>query len=63
MGGMARKRYSGEDRPDGIYADFTSLAGLMREYGTDLRMPHSRAMGKGSLELSVKDEKTLPRAV
>ena len=37
--------------PVGIYADFLRLAQLMEEYGADLRLPHSRAMGQGLFEL------------
>lgn len=51
-----------EDWPDGIYADFLRLAGLMREYGADLRMPHSRAMGKGLFELRCKGREGIGRA-
>jgi phage-related protein len=37
--------------PVGIYADFLRLVQLMERYGADLRMPHSRAMGRGLFEL------------
>ena len=37
--------------PVSIYADFLRLTGLMQEQGADLRLPHSRAMGKGLFEL------------
>ncbi len=51
-----------EEWPDGIYADFLRLAGVMREYGADLRMPHSRAMGKGLFELRCKGREGIGRA-
>jgi phage-related protein len=43
-----------EEWPAGIYADFLRLVALMEVYGVDLRMPHSRAMGKGLFELRCK---------
>ena len=51
-----------EEWPDGIYADFLRLAGLMQEHGADLRMPHSRAMGKGLFELRCKGREGIGRA-
>lgn len=35
--------------PAGILADYLRLLDLMREFGADLRMPHSRAMGADCL--------------
>ena len=40
--------------PVGIYADFLRLTNLMQEHGADLRLPHSRPMGKGLFELRCK---------
>ena len=40
-----------EKWPVGIYADFLRLIELVEDHGADLRMPHSRAMGKGLFEL------------
>ena len=51
-----------EDWPVGIYADFLRLIELMEVYGADLRMPHSRAMGKGLFELRCKGSEGIGRA-
>jgi len=48
--------------PIGIYADFLRLTGLMQEHGADLRLPHSRAMGKGLFELRCKGPEGIGRA-
>jgi len=48
--------------PVGIYADFLRLTGLMKEHGADLRLPHSRAMGKGLFELRCKGPEGIGRA-
>ena len=37
--------------PDGILADFARMVELLMEFGPNLRMPHSRAMGGGLFEL------------
>lgn len=36
-----------ESWPDGILADYARLVELLMEFGPNLRMPHSRAMGGG----------------
>lgn len=51
-----------EKWPVGIYADFLRLIELMEVYGADLRMPHSRAMGKGLFELRCKGSEGIGRA-
>lgn len=48
--------------PVGIYADFLRLTGLMQAHGADLRLPHSRAMGKGLFELRCKGAEGIGRA-
>ncbi len=40
-----------ETWPVGILADFTRIVELLMEFGPNLRMPHSRAMGGGLFEL------------
>lgn len=40
-----------EDWPDGILADYARIVELLMEFGPNLRMPHSRAMGDGLFEL------------
>ncbi|ABK45227.1 protein of unknown function DUF891 [Magnetococcus marinus MC-1] len=48
--------------PVGIHADFLRLVQLLEEFGMDLRMPHSRAMGKGLFELRCKGSEGIGRA-
>jgi len=48
--------------PVGIYADFLRLIRLMEDHGADLRMPHSRALGKGLFELRCKGSEGIGRA-
>jgi hypothetical protein len=36
-----------EDWPDGILADYARIVELLMEFGPNLHMPHSRAMGDG----------------
>ncbi|MBF0097681.1 MAG: type II toxin-antitoxin system RelE/ParE family toxin [Magnetococcales bacterium] len=48
--------------PDDVYADFLHLAGLLHEHGVDLRMPHSRAMGRGLFELRCRGREGSGRA-
>jgi phage-related protein len=40
-----------ESWPDGILAGFARMAELLMEFGPNLRMPHSRALGEGLFEL------------
>jgi hypothetical protein len=40
-----------EGWPDGILADYARIVELLMEFGPNLRMPHSRAMGGGLFEL------------
>ncbi len=47
--------------PSGIRADYLRLAELMEEYGADLRMPHSKAMGSGLFELRPKGPEGIGR--
>lgn len=48
--------------PVGIYADFLRLTQLMQVHGADLRLPHSRALGKGLFELRCKGVEGIGRA-
>ena len=36
--------------PVGILADYARLVELLAEFGADLRMPHTRALGSGLFE-------------
>lgn len=47
--------------PAGILADYLRLLGIMQEFGADLRMPHSRAMGDGLFELRAKGREGIGR--
>ena len=58
----ARVQQDIESWPVGIYADFLRLVRLMEEYGVDLRMPHSRAMGQGLFELRCRGQEGIGRA-
>jgi len=40
-----------EGWPDGLLADYARLVELLMEFGPDLRMPRSRALGNGLFEL------------
>jgi phage-related protein len=59
----ARVQQDIESWPVGIYADFLRLARLMEEHGADLRMPFSRAMGQGLLELRCKGQEGIGREI
>jgi len=47
--------------PSGILADYLRLTEVMALYGTDLRMPHSRALGAGLFELRPKGPEGIGR--
>ncbi len=40
-----------ESWPDGILADYARMVELLMEFGPNLRMPYSRAMGGGLFEI------------
>jgi phage-related protein len=50
-----------EEWPVGIYADFLRLADLMQTHGADLRLPHSRSMGQGLIELRCRGQEGIGR--
>lgn len=50
-----------ESLPVGIRAAYTRLTSLLEEFGLDLRMPHSRAMGTGLFELRPKGREGIAR--
>lgn len=50
-----------EALPVGIRASYTRLTNLLEEFGLDLRMPHSRAMGGGLFELRPKGREGIAR--
>ncbi len=47
--------------PVGILADYRRLLELMGQYGADLRLPHSRAMGDGLFEIRYKGSEGIGR--
>ncbi|CAB3750428.1 type II toxin-antitoxin system RelE/ParE family toxin [Paraburkholderia humisilvae] len=47
--------------PDGILASYLRLVEVMEEFGADLRMPHSRAMGDGLFELRPRGQEGIGR--
>lgn len=52
-----------ESWPDGILADYARLIELLMEFGPNVKMPHSRAMGKGLFELRPKGREGIGRAL
>ncbi|MEK6776323.1 MAG: type II toxin-antitoxin system RelE/ParE family toxin [bacterium] len=59
----ARVKKEIESRPDGILADYALLVELLMEFGPNLRMPHSRAMGEGLFELRPRGSEGIGRAL
>lgn len=51
-----------ESWPDGILADYARLIELLIEFGPNVKMPHSKAMGKGLFELRPKGREGIGRA-
>jgi phage-related protein len=49
--------------PVGILADYARLVELLMEFGPDLRMPHSRALGRGLFELRPRGREGIGRAL
>ena len=47
--------------PVGILADYARLVELLMEFGPNLRMPHSRAMGGGFFELRPRGREGIGR--
>jgi phage-related protein len=47
--------------PDGVLAKFIKLTEIMREFGPNIGMPHSRAMGNGLFELRLKEKEGIAR--
>ena len=52
-----------ESWPVGILADYARLVELLIDYGPDVRMPHSRAMGGGLFELRPRGREGIGRAL
>jgi phage-related protein len=58
----ARVKAEIESWPDGILADFARMVELLMEFGPNLRMPHSRALGGGLFELRPRGKEGIGRA-
>jgi phage-related protein len=51
-----------ESWPSDIFADYARLAELLMDYGPNLRLPHSRAIGGGLFELRPRGKSDIGRA-
>ena len=49
--------------PVGVLADYARIVELLMEFGPDLRMPHSRALGGGPFELRPRGREGIGRAL
>lgn len=49
--------------PVGVLADYARLIELLIEFGPDVRMPHSRAMGGGLFELRPRGREGIGRVL
>jgi len=58
----ARVKAEIDSWPDGILADFARIVELLLEFGPSLRMPYSRAMGRGLFELRARGKEGLGRS-
>jgi len=47
--------------PDGLLARYLRLTDLMEEFGTNLGMPHTRAIDNGLFELRLKSKEGIAR--
>jgi phage-related protein len=52
-----------EGWPVGVLADYARRVELLMEFGPDLRMPHSRALGGGLFELRLRGREGTGRAL
>jgi phage-related protein len=50
-----------EGWPDGVLADYARIVELLMEFGPNLRMPHSRALGDGLFELRPRGSEGIGR--
>jgi phage-related protein len=49
------------DFPETLLARYLRLTKLMEEYGPDIGMPHTKALGKGLFELRLKGKEGIAR--
>jgi phage-related protein len=52
-----------ENWPGGILADYARIIELLMEFGPQLRMPHSRALGEGLFELRPRGPEGIGRVL
>ena len=52
-----------ENWPIGILADYARIVELLIDFGSNLRMPHSRALGRGLFELRPRGREGIGRAL
>jgi phage-related protein len=52
-----------ENWPAGILADYARIVELLMEFGPQLRMPHSRALGDGLFELRPRGPEGIGRVL
>ena len=57
----ARIKTEIESWPDSLLADFARMVELLMEFGPNLRMPHSRALGGGLFELRPRGREGIGR--
>ena len=50
-----------ESWPDSVLADFAHILELLMEFGPNLHMPHSRALGGGLFELRPREREGIGR--
>lgn len=58
----ARVKAEIENWPDGILANFARIVELLMEFGPNLHMPYSRALGGGLFELRPRGREGIGRA-
>jgi phage-related protein len=58
----ARVKAEIDSWPDGVLADYAWIVELLMEFGPNLRMPHSRAVGGGLFELRPRGREGIGRA-
>jgi phage-related protein len=58
----SRVRAEIEKWPDGVLADYARIVELLMEFGPNVRMPHSRALGDGLFELRPRGREGIGRA-
>jgi phage-related protein len=57
----ARVKAEIESWPDSIQADFARIVELLMDFGPNLRLPHSRALGDGLFELRPRGKEGIGR--